>query len=1506
PAERSPDPPRPRPALLPAPKAAPHLADGADVAAPLGPGAGLDRALTDHHGLQRALRPLRRWREDPARAEFDEEATAAGFAERLLHALQGPRGEGRPARGAPGVRVLPRERPRRQRAFDLTFLLDDSASMLLHRPLAEEFIGFVTGLGVFRRVTVVRFDSDKTDSERIEIRGPLPDDPERLFTGSEGRELALALTDGVGTGWESEGVQSWLSRWGRRCALGVVHLLRREQWRDTGLRLHRAELTAPGSGAPGTVPPNHRYAAASRAPLPAAMAAGVFEGAVAVPVLELGRDSLHRWARFATRGSRAHVGPVLLARRHPRGDPARPSGEQGAPPEGLPPAHPSGGARVSRFRAAASPTAFELAVCLAAVPLSLPIMRMVQRMLPGCRPSHLTEVLYGELVYWLDADADRGALSSPATLALEFHDGVRAALIARGGRRGRTLSVMRAVTDHFGAQVPWFPQLGRILRDPVRESPPRAPTRIERPFAHTVIAALRALGGAYHSAADHIADHITGQPADQRAAPDAGEKSPAPRRRPGPGRNGEPPRIHRRSEPSDSGVPAPLVWREFDAASGTANSVSGAEPAEPSESAGPAGPAGKPSEEPLRDNWDNDDVTISSSRADLPPAQNRETRTPPSDAEPAFHPPSGGGDVAMSRHPAGTPDPPPGALPAVWGTVPQRNDRFTGRGAMLGELESHVRSGTTAVVPTALHGLGGVGKTQLALEYLYRHRGDYHLIWWIPAEHIGQVQQSLIDLCHRIVPGVGPGSDPSASTAVPLVLEALRSGRPYRNWLLVYDNAGDPEALRPYLPTDGPGDIIVTSRDGAWRDSSSRFLEVHVFERAESVELLRKRGPELSDGDADLIAAELEDLPLAVEQAAVWLRETMMPAAEYLRLFRDKTAELLKSSRPISGYPTSLAAAWNVSLEQLRRSSPGALQLLQVCSFLAAQPIPRALFLSARSVPAPPELGEMLGDPIKLGRALRAVDRYALAHRDLANSTIQLHRLVQRVLQIPLSREEKDALRHCAHMLLANHDPHNPHAAREWPRYSELLPHVWVSAAVDCADPWARQLVIHQVQFLRAWGDYGESARLGEWAVSHWTEKLGADHAQTLRASLALAPALRRLDRLDDAYRLSLRTHEILAEQRGADDEETLDAAQELVYDLRLRGDVPGALELSESLYRRYRDLLGEEDPATVEAGHSYTSDLRISGDFSRALDIDQRLHPQAMRLLGPDALRTFSIRNAIGVDLLETGRYRDGLAALAELTEDARRVFGESGPHTLAALRSLSVAQRRSGRYGAAVQTSGLALERSLERYGEQHGNTVLTKACHTLSLAQSDRLDEALRIAGQVAESYRSRFGEGHHTALAAEVNLALVLRRLGRVQEAWELDGAALPALVGALGENHPTSVVCAINTASDQAALGSIDEAALRGADIVARCRRVFSADHPLTLAAARNLALDRQALNGAADRAADGGADGTTGVDADLEEVRLRYERVMGAEHPATLSVPRRTRADCDIYLMSVI
>lgn len=841
------------------------------------------------------------------------------------------------------------------------------------------------------------------------------------------------------------------------------------------------------------------------------------------------------------------------------------------------------------------------------------------------------------------------------------------------------------------------------------------------------------------------------------------------------------------------------------------------------------------------------------------------------------------GDKMVSAAPT---RPPTRRLPRVWGDVPPRNPNFTGREELLVRLHKELLTvREAAVLPQALHGLGGVGKSQLAIEYVHRHSGEYDLVWWISAEQNSLVLSSLVKLAQRL----GLDVSPEANSAVPAVQDALNTGKiEYERWLLVFDNAESIDEVRPYFPTGGAGKVLVTSRNPEWA-AVARALEVDVFTRDESKAFLTNRTPELTDRDADRLAEALGDLPLAVEQAASWRAATGMPVDEYLELLAQKRIELLDDSSSPDYQKKSVTAAWNVSLDRLDTVNRSALHLLQVCSFFSPEPIAREFFRGSAMTPITEPLDQILRDSVKLGRSIRDIQRYALAKLNHQSNTLQIHRLVQTVIEGRMDEAQKEIMRAGAHALLASANPHSPGRHSRWGRYQSLLPHVQASGAVESTDPNVMDLVFETIQFLFHWGDHDGCLEFAEVAYTNWLARLGEGHAEVLRLAKYLGYMRAVVGRYAAAVEIFERSLELYTDQFGEEDENTLDAMLLVGYARRIKGDFAGSKELDERAHAICHRQFGEDDPVTLRAAHNLAVSLRLNGEFARAFEISQKTHLRRQEVLGSDDSETLMTLNNLIIDTRESGSFVKASRLQKEALDQSLASFQyPDNPHVMRASRNLAVALRKAGDHTGALDLSRETVERYRRRYGDDYPETMSASLNLAIDQRHAGNLGAARELGEETLQRYRSTLGERHPHTLAAKVNLAIVLRLQGDAQGAYRSDKEALDALNDKLGPDHPSTLTCATNLASDLFATGDAQAAFDLDTETLARSERVLGVEHPSTLAVGVNLALDLRALNREQE------------ADALHADNMARFRRSLGDQHPATLNARESLRADCDI------
>ncbi|MEU1539744.1 FxSxx-COOH system tetratricopeptide repeat protein [Actinacidiphila glaucinigra] len=1317
--------------------------------------------------LARSLRPLRLRRPSHAAWEVDEAATAERAA-------------------ADGL-WIPACHPAEERRLELLLVVDDHPSLTLWQDTVHRLRRLLERTAAFRTITVTRVAIAEKGAR---IRG-LGATSRRSSPGPDC--VALVVTDAVSPSWRNGDAAAYLYSLARSSPTAVLSVMPQEVWEFTLPTAVRVELTVPAPVSPNRLLRTRRISAGLSAlgdpPHPNAAEP------LPVPLLEFTPGSLGRWARLIASTGGRHTMAALLTGIN--GDLETRADQQVSLSEPTP-----GRARetVGRFMAKASPTAFTLARRLAAAPLNLPVMRLVQRMLPEAKTWNLAEIMMFGLLRSVRDDYDA---EDAERVSFDFATGVRQELLALG-TRAETLGVLRHVSEHLGPRLASAFAGGEAVVAWQTDAPDPPVTEQTRPFVKHLRTALSAVSGPYQARADRL-ECLLGE--ERRASP-----------------------IH----------PLPAHMTTGDR-SDTLERRSAAATTPPQESPSPAIPGGSVSS-PVKQS------------------------AGPLTVQPQTAPPN------------------PRRIGA---NLPLRNRNFTGREEQLAKLRQRLATGiTTAVLPEALHGMGGVGKSQIAIEYVYRYGRDYELIWWIPSEQTNLIVQSLIELGEHM--GLRAGADRSA---VPAVLEALRVGQPYSNWLLVFDNAENPHEVRQFFPHDGPGRVMVTSRNSQWSTLASS-LEVDVFTRSESVALIKRRSPQIPDEAADRLADALGDLPLAVEQAAVWLAETGMPAHQYLDLFETKCSELLELAPP-ADYDLPVAAAWNVSLDRLREDHPAALQLLQICAFFAPEPISRGFFEAVRGVTAPPALRAALDDPIKLSQAVREIGRYALARIDHRNSTIQVHRLVQRVLVEQMNPQERAEMRHYAHEILANADPRNPGLPEAWSRYSALLPHVRATRMVECEDGWARQLVLNEARFLQERSDYVEALNVADEAAAIWRRTLGEDHEHVIAVDQVRALALRWQNRYAEAYGLQAELVERCRRVLGERNETTQRALSVLAILLRLRGDFYRARELDQQAYDTTHRELGADDPGTLQSAHNYAVSLRLAGDFAEAYRLDEDTYERRVEVLGDDHLATLSSRYQMALDLQELGRGDEARTLLSNLRDLALARLGPEHDMTIRATRELSVTLRKLGDHQAALELSGMALKVLREKAGEDSLETVRASLNHATDLRQTGSLDKAAELGRAAMERCQALLGDEHPHTYATATNLAVSLRLLGQVSEAHELDHEAVDGLSGVLSPDHPRTLLARTNLASDHFAVGEFEEARTMDTELLALSTQSRGASHPATLAIMVNLSYDLDSL----------------GESQEAEELHDRavalFRTVHGPEHQATVDAENFKRANCDIDLLGV-
>lgn len=833
-----------------------------------------------------------------------------------------------------------------------------------------------------------------------------------------------------------------------------------------------------------------------------------------------------------------------------------------------------------------------------------------------------------------------------------------------------------------------------------------------------------------------------------------------------------------------------------------------------------------------------------------------------------------------------------GQQPVIWGDVPPRNINFTGREGILTRLrelarlreEDPSKQQITAVLPgdplpQALQGLGGVGKTAVAIEYAYRYRADYDVVWWIRADQLPSVRSSLAALAQRF--GLEAAISAGIEAAARAALDALRRGEPHARWLLIFDNADQPEDLRQYFP-GGPGDVLITSRNHRWQ-STVATVPVDVFTREESREFLSKRAPlKAADPDTDRLAEKLGDLPLALDQAGAVLAETGMPVREYIGLLDDRFMRIMDLGKP-ADYPESVTAAWQISVEKVKEQLPQAQELLRCCAFFGPDPIPRDVFRLATKATGT-SISELMADPILLASAIGELGRFALIS---PGRTITVHRLIQALLREELDEQEQARYRREVHTILSAAAPIDPANETQWGRYRELLPHV-TSDATDLAasaDPAVREFALKMARYLYLSGDLTSCRDLTERIIGKWTADSGPDDPNVLAAQRQLGDVFFNLGRYAEAYVINERTLAKAREVLGEQDRNTLGLQSARAANERALGNFQKALELDAETLKLSEVAFGPTAPQTLRAISNLGLDHGLNGDYDAARELSQRAYLLASQTgSGASATEVLIPWYNLAWAVRLQGRYTRARDTGKEAWEFGRERLGPDHYATLRAANGLSIALRRIEKSrDEALKIAGEVYDQARKRFGDINPDTMAAAINLTNTQRVSNLIDEALKLAERTVASYPAIYGPEHPYNYGCIGNLGLLWRVAGDPAKARRLNESALEGLDAKLGRDNDYSLVVAVNLASDLAALGETEAARRLDEGTLRRLENLLGKHHPTTLGCAANLVVDLRALGEHKE------------ADTLFADTMSGYEASLGLGHPDAVNAKEGNR-----------
>ncbi|MGD0128556.1 MAG: FxSxx-COOH system tetratricopeptide repeat protein [Terriglobia bacterium] len=724
-------------------------------------------------------------------------------------------------------------------------------------------------------------------------------------------------------------------------------------------------------------------------------------------------------------------------------------------------------------------------------------------------------------------------------------------------------------------------------------------------------------------------------------------------------------------------------------------------------------------------------------------------------------------------------------------TVPYpRNPFFTGREKILEDLRSALESRGRA----ALSGLGGVGKTQTATEYAYRHRKEYQSVFWARAESQDTLLRSFVAIATALrLPESTAQKQEEAVAAVRRSLEANPG------WLLVLDNADDLALARDFIPRDTPGHILLTTRAQATSVIAER-VEIQKMEAGEgALFLLRRAGiiprdaptGAASEGDrqlAEQISSELGGLALALDQAGAFIEEAPSSLAEYLDFYRSERSKLLAERVGLGDHP-SVSVTFSLAFKKVAEASAAAADLVRLCAFLAPDAIPEEIFTEGAA-----ELGENLAKvrtPLDFAQVVREAGRHSLIERNPSSKTLDIHRLVQAVVRDGIEKAEQRqwAERAVRAVNLAFADVE----FSTWPKCGRVLPHA--QACASFVDEFgfefaeAARLFNKAGYYLQERARYSEAEPLYQRALGIREKVLGPEHPGVATSLNNLAELYYAQGKYSEAEPLHERALGILEKALGPEHPHVASSLNNLAELYRAQGKYAEA----EPLYQRALGIkekaLGPDHP-DVAAGLNNLAELyRAQGKYAEAEPLYQRALGIREKALEPEHPDVATSLNNLAELYRAQGKYAGAEPLYQRALGIKEKALEPEHPDVATSLNNLAILYYAQGKYAEAeplLQRAQRILEKAL---GPEHPDVATS----------FNNLAELYRTQGKYAEAEplhqralgirEKALGPEHPDVATSLNNLGLVYRAQGKYAEAEPLHQRAQRILEKALGPEHP---------------------------------------------------------------------------------------------------------------------
>jgi tetratricopeptide (TPR) repeat protein len=683
------------------------------------------------------------------------------------------------------------------------------------------------------------------------------------------------------------------------------------------------------------------------------------------------------------------------------------------------------------------------------------------------------------------------------------------------------------------------------------------------------------------------------------------------------------------------------------------------------------------------------------------------------------------------------------ALSPHWQVPFQRNPFFTGREEILETLHTrlHAEQIVTLTQSYALHGLGGIGKTQTALEYAYRHALEYSAVFWIEAETVENIVSSMLRIAELLQLPERQETDQQRMVAA--VQSWLST---HSRWLLIWDNLEDLELLHRFLPPARQGAVLITTRCQAL-GTLALGLELSPMRPGEGMLFLLRRAkvlePEATSEQiqqlaqrlpAEYAAAEklvtaMDGLPLALDQAGAYIEETRCSLSGYLRRYERQRQQLLDRRGALGvDHPHSVIATLGLACQRAAQRHPAALDLLHFCALVSPDAIPEGLLLKGVSHQGL-VLEPVAADSAQLDQAIAALRSLSLVQRHPETQTLSLHRLVQTVLRERMSGQERAVWMRRVTAVLNLAFPEDAYEA--WGQCERLLPHVLACAAATSDQTGNKDLaeVLRKAaDYLRERARYAQAELLYERALRIWKQRGGSEHPEAIRSLNGLARLYFELAQFEQSEALYQQALHLGERALGPD---CLEVAYAL-NGLGIISEMLGKYEQAEPFLQQAlcirKQVRGPEHPDLARSFYNLAMLYAEQGKEEQA----EALYQQALGIdeqaLGPEHPDLAYPLNDLAKLYTEQSRYEEAEPLYQRALHIWEQALGPEHPEVADALEHLAELNVRQGKHEQAEPFLRRACTIFEQYLGQTHPETVKARSAYHDLLERQSRAREVL----------------------------------------------------------------------------------------------------------------------------------------------------------------------------------